>query len=73
MKHPETWLVLGSVIPLFLIFVMPIVGIRGGLGFFLGIVVLYAVHLLMLVLASRLVTKAHERASGADRSQRGQS
>ena len=61
MKHPETWLVLGSVIPLLLIFVLPLIGVRGAPVVFFAIVLSFGVHLTMLTLASRAIARAHRQ------------
>lgn len=47
MKH-TIWHVLGCVLPLLAIFLLPLLGLGGGITLFLGIVLLFACHLFMI-------------------------
>ena len=42
------WMLLGCLLPLFLIFLLPLLGLSGNVGTFLFIVLMFACHLLMM-------------------------
>lgn len=45
MKRQGLWMVLGCALPLLLIFLFPMVGIRGNWQFFIFILLMFACHL----------------------------
>ena len=48
MKSHVIWMLIGCVLPLLLIFILPLVGITGGTSLFLLMVVVFGAHLLMM-------------------------
>ena len=48
MKRHDFWMIIGCVLPLLLIFILPLVGITGGTSLFLLMVVVFGSHLLMM-------------------------
>lgn len=48
MKNHDIWMIIGCVLPLLLIFILPLVGITGGTSLFLLMVVVFGAHLLMM-------------------------
>ena len=48
MKGHGLWMILGCVLPLFLIFVLPLLGLGGNVGTFLFILLMFACHLMMM-------------------------
>jgi hypothetical protein len=47
MKGHGLWMLLGCLLPLFLIFVLPLLGLSGNVGTFFFIVLMFACHLMM--------------------------
>jgi hypothetical protein len=60
MRKRGIWMMISSVLPLLLIFVLPLLGIRGEILIFLFLILIYGFHLLM-VFGVRLMTKDKER------------
>lgn len=48
MKGHGLWMLLGCLLPLFLIFLLPLLGLSGNVGTFLFIVLMFACHLMMI-------------------------
>lgn len=47
-KNHGLWMILGCILPLLLIFVLPIFGISGGGSLFIFIILMFACHLFMM-------------------------
>ena len=48
MKNHNLWMVLGCVLPLLLIFLLPVFGASGGEILFLFVILCFGIHLLMI-------------------------
>lgn len=57
------WMILGCTLPLFLIFALPLLGIRQGLGLLLFILLFFVIHLFM--------TRGHDHQGDNNQTMRG--
>lgn len=48
MKHNPIWMIVGCLLPLWLIFVLPLVGIKGNYIFLIFFIAMFACHFLMM-------------------------
>ncbi len=48
MKHNPIWMILGCLVPLLLIFVLPLFGIKGNYIFLIFFLAMFACHFLMM-------------------------
>ncbi len=48
MSRHTLWMVIGCVLPLLLIFILPIFGLGGGISLFIFIILMFGCHLLMM-------------------------
>ena len=49
MRKHGVWMLIGCVVPLLLIFVLPLLGLRGELVIFFAVLLMFAFHLLMIL------------------------
>lgn len=47
MRRHDLWMIIGCTVPLLLIFLLPLFGVRGNFGIFVFIILMFACHLLM--------------------------
>jgi cell division protein FtsW (lipid II flippase) len=48
MKNHGLWMIIGCIVPLLLIFILPLFGIRGGGLLFIFLIVMFVAHLFMM-------------------------
>jgi len=48
MKNHSLWIIIGCTLPLLLIFVLPVFGVKGGSSLFIFIILMFGCHLLMM-------------------------
>lgn len=48
MKNHGLWMIIGCILPLFLIFLLPAFGVSGNVSLFIFIILMFACHLFMM-------------------------
>jgi hypothetical protein len=69
MNNHSYWMIIGCTVPLFLIFLLPLLGITSNYTFLIFIVLMFACHLLMIGKHGRNYQNAHTSQNKDDKNE----